>query len=233
MPAFSNVCAIWTRRTSPFVSRSVLSGEITPSSIRRSMYPRSTPDRLAASAREYSAPRPGYGARTAGVIAQGFSTRDVTRLEILVTDVETARSATSLEWIDKTSSWRMRPMPHARRFDHVGITVADLDTVTAFFVGLGLEDEGRMFLRHRYVAVKSTHGTGTGHGASPAVAWWLDTREDLFATTTAPTTKQVHAILWRSSAGLIAGAAFLAASRSMTSSNRRAERAPRLWAQAG
>jgi hypothetical protein len=60
------------------------------------------------------------------VIAQGFSTRDVTRLEILVTDVETARSATSLEWIDKTSSWRMRPMPHARHFDHVGITVADL-----------------------------------------------------------------------------------------------------------
>jgi hypothetical protein len=75
MPAFSSVCAIWTRRTSPFVSRSVLSGEITPSSIRRSMYPRSTPDRLAASARGYSATRPGYGARTAGVIAHGFSTR--------------------------------------------------------------------------------------------------------------------------------------------------------------
>ena len=35
-------------------------------------------------------------------------------------------------------------MPHVRRFDHVGITVADLDTVTAFFVGLGLEVEGRM-----------------------------------------------------------------------------------------
>src|SRR3712207_7100892 len=29
-----------------------------------------------------------------------------------------------------------------RRFDHVGITVADLDTVTAFLVGLGLEVEG-------------------------------------------------------------------------------------------
>lgn len=29
------------------------------------------------------------------------------------------------------------------RFDHVGITVADLDAVTAFFVGLGLEVEGR------------------------------------------------------------------------------------------
>lgn len=29
------------------------------------------------------------------------------------------------------------------RFDHVGITVADLDAVTAFFVGFGCEVEGR------------------------------------------------------------------------------------------
>lgn len=34
-------------------------------------------------------------------------------------------------------------MPQLRRFDHVGITVADLDAVTAFFVGLGLQVEGR------------------------------------------------------------------------------------------
>ena len=33
-------------------------------------------------------------------------------------------------------------MPPVRRFDHVGITVADLGHVTAFFVGLGLEVEG-------------------------------------------------------------------------------------------
>jgi catechol 2,3-dioxygenase-like lactoylglutathione lyase family enzyme len=37
------------------------------------------------------------------------------------------------------------------RFDHVGITVADLDTVTAFFVGLGLEIEGRMFMEGEFV----------------------------------------------------------------------------------
>jgi catechol 2,3-dioxygenase-like lactoylglutathione lyase family enzyme len=30
-------------------------------------------------------------------------------------------------------------MPHIRRFDHVGITVSDLEAVTAFFVGLGME----------------------------------------------------------------------------------------------
>jgi catechol 2,3-dioxygenase-like lactoylglutathione lyase family enzyme len=35
-------------------------------------------------------------------------------------------------------------MSRIRRFDHVGITVADIDTVTAFFVGLGFEVEGRM-----------------------------------------------------------------------------------------
>jgi catechol 2,3-dioxygenase-like lactoylglutathione lyase family enzyme len=33
-------------------------------------------------------------------------------------------------------------MTHIQRFDHIGITVADLDSVTAFFVGLGLEVEG-------------------------------------------------------------------------------------------
>jgi hypothetical protein len=29
---------------------------------------------------------------------------------------------------------RTGPMSHVRRFDHVGLTVADLDVVTAFFV---------------------------------------------------------------------------------------------------
>ena len=33
-------------------------------------------------------------------------------------------------------------MAHVQRFDHIGITVADLDLVTTFFVGLGLEVEG-------------------------------------------------------------------------------------------
>ena len=37
-------------------------------------------------------------------------------------------------------------MSRIRRFDHVGITVADLDTVSAFFVELGLKVEGRTFL---------------------------------------------------------------------------------------
>ncbi|WP_407342112.1 VOC family protein [Pengzhenrongella phosphoraccumulans] len=43
-------------------------------------------------------------------------------------------------------------MAHIRRFDHVGITVADLDVVTAFFVGLGLEVEGaRMFIEGEFL----------------------------------------------------------------------------------
>jgi catechol 2,3-dioxygenase-like lactoylglutathione lyase family enzyme len=37
-------------------------------------------------------------------------------------------------------------MSHIRRFDHVGITVADLETVTAFFVELGLKVEGGRML---------------------------------------------------------------------------------------
>jgi catechol 2,3-dioxygenase-like lactoylglutathione lyase family enzyme len=37
-------------------------------------------------------------------------------------------------------------MSHIRQYDHVGITVADLDSVTAFFSDLGLEVEGRTFV---------------------------------------------------------------------------------------
>ncbi len=42
-------------------------------------------------------------------------------------------------------------MTHIRRFDHVGITVADLDAVTAFFVGLGLEVEGTGYVEGDFV----------------------------------------------------------------------------------
>lgn len=42
-------------------------------------------------------------------------------------------------------------MSFVRRFDHVGITVADLDTVTSFFVGLGLEVEGRTFVEGEFL----------------------------------------------------------------------------------
>jgi catechol 2,3-dioxygenase-like lactoylglutathione lyase family enzyme len=42
-------------------------------------------------------------------------------------------------------------MSYVRRFDHVGVTVADLDVVTAFFVGLGLEVEGRAFVEGEFL----------------------------------------------------------------------------------
>ena len=42
-------------------------------------------------------------------------------------------------------------MTPVRRFDHVGITVADLDAVTEFFVALGLEVEGRMFVEGEFL----------------------------------------------------------------------------------
>lgn len=42
-------------------------------------------------------------------------------------------------------------MSQIRHFDHVGNTVADLDSVTAFFVGLGLEVEGRMFMQGEFL----------------------------------------------------------------------------------
>lgn len=42
-------------------------------------------------------------------------------------------------------------MTQLKAFDHIGITVADLDAVTAFFVGLGLEVEGRTFVEGEFL----------------------------------------------------------------------------------
>src|SRR3954449_8761210 len=42
-------------------------------------------------------------------------------------------------------------MSHVRRFDHVGITVADLDAATQFFVALGLEIDGRTFVEGEFL----------------------------------------------------------------------------------
>src|SRR5258706_13674169 len=45
----------------------------------------------------------------------------------------------------------MSLMGQLRAFDHVGVTVADLDAATAFFVGLGLEVEGRTFVEGEFI----------------------------------------------------------------------------------
>ena len=42
-------------------------------------------------------------------------------------------------------------MARITRFDHVGVTVRDLDRVVAFFVGLGLEIEGRAFVEGEFI----------------------------------------------------------------------------------
>jgi catechol 2,3-dioxygenase-like lactoylglutathione lyase family enzyme len=42
-------------------------------------------------------------------------------------------------------------MTFVRRFDHVGITVADLEAATAFFVGLGHKVEGTGFVEGEFV----------------------------------------------------------------------------------
>jgi len=44
-------------------------------------------------------------------------------------------------------------MAHITRFDHVGITVADLDSVAEFFVALGLEVKGRQFIEGEFLDV--------------------------------------------------------------------------------
>jgi catechol 2,3-dioxygenase-like lactoylglutathione lyase family enzyme len=53
-------------------------------------------------------------------------------------------------------------MGQLRAFDHVGITVADLDVATAFFVGLGLEVEGRTFVEGECVTTDRWPASSNG-----------------------------------------------------------------------
>lgn len=52
---------------------------------------------------------------------------------------------------------------------------------------------------NRFTACHSAHGTGKSWLAADVVAWWLDAHPvgEAFAVTTAPTSAQVDAILWR------------------------------------
>lgn len=53
-------------------------------------------------------------------------------------------------------------MARIRRFDHVGITVADLEVATSFFESLGLEVEGRTFIEGEFLdTVIGTTGART------------------------------------------------------------------------
>jgi catechol 2,3-dioxygenase-like lactoylglutathione lyase family enzyme len=45
----------------------------------------------------------------------------------------------------------MDPYVTRTTLDHAGITVADLDAATAFFVGLGLEVENRLFVEGEFL----------------------------------------------------------------------------------
>ena len=42
-------------------------------------------------------------------------------------------------------------MPTIKRFDHVGVTVSDLDTVADFFIALGLQVQGRQFVEGEFL----------------------------------------------------------------------------------
>jgi catechol 2,3-dioxygenase-like lactoylglutathione lyase family enzyme len=45
----------------------------------------------------------------------------------------------------------MPGMAGIKRFDHIGITVDDLDAAAAFFVNLGMEEKGRTFLEGEFL----------------------------------------------------------------------------------
>jgi hypothetical protein len=56
-----------------------------------------------------------------------------------------------------------------------------------------------MVVRNRYSAIKASHDVSKSHTVSRLACWWIDVHPpgEAFVVTTAPTTAQVEAILWR------------------------------------
>jgi hypothetical protein len=63
----------------------------------------------------------------------------------------------------------------------------------------GQREIAGMVVRNRYSAIKASHDVSKSHTVSRLACWWIDVHPpgDAFVVTTAPTTAQVEAILWR------------------------------------
>lgn len=51
-------------------------------------------------------------------------------------------------------------------------------------------------VEHKKTAVKSCHAAAKTHTSAVAVCWWVSTRQDAMVRSTAPTSYQVHELLW-------------------------------------
>jgi hypothetical protein len=63
----------------------------------------------------------------------------------------------------------------------------------------GQRESTEMVVRNRYSTIKASHDVSKSHTVSRLACWWIDVHPpgEAFVVTTAPTTAQVEAILWR------------------------------------
>jgi hypothetical protein len=63
----------------------------------------------------------------------------------------------------------------------------------------GQREMAEMVVQNRYSAIKASHDVSKSHTVSRLACWWIDVHPpgEAFVVTTAPTTAQVEAILWR------------------------------------
>lgn len=90
---------------------------------------------------------------------------------------------------------RLLPLPNPWTHDPVGWAQRKLGN----HITRDQQRVMRSVVEHRYTAVPSCHDVGKSFTAAEIVSWWLDSHPvgEAFAVTTAPTTAQVSAILWR------------------------------------
>jgi len=95
---------------------------------------------------------------------------------------------------------RLARKHYGGRFYHLANDpVGYIQTVLGEFLWSKQQEMAEAVRDHRRVAVHACHNTGKSWLAARIVAWFVTTRElgDTFVVTTAPTMRQVKAVLWR------------------------------------
>lgn len=97
--------------------------------------------------------------------------------------------------VDKAIAERNRRTQSDRYFNHPELWAWDM---LGSHLWSKQREVSRSVVKNRSTAVKAGHGVGKSYLVAVLICWWIDTRApDVFVASTAPSQKQIGAIVWR------------------------------------
>lgn len=100
--------------------------------------------------------------------------------------------------VERTVAERERRSQNNRYFNHPDLWARDMLGEDDGVMWSKQVEVGNSVVHHKSTAVKAGHGVGKSFLVAILACWWIDTRyPDVFVASTAPSQKQIGAIVWR------------------------------------